>query len=339
MATETKRAAEIRLRLEAVNGFKIKSKEVRTVREPLTPAQLATIASEMAAAALQANAYEEEKKLMTKQLKDKKDEQDAIVTALAQTYEKGYEDNEADVFVVADFHEKVRRIFSIKTGLQVAQEPLQDQDFQEEMKLKPKAETPAQDGPKAPEKGEARMVDENEVVIMQNPERIALGFERDSAEGGTTTEDGSHIEDADYEVVDADAKDAAPEVIELITQIHTIEKKKGIVFINTAENLVLFTDNQSDIDKAQANIDLNAAGRKKGKSFYVVVTYIKSESRNHQLKSIAEREVQQTGEDATDIGIGATSDFEIKDGDDPDGLDAPAAPDPEITDPDEEEQY
>lgn len=331
MATETNRAAEIRARLEAINGFQIVCKEVQTIREPLTPEQMVTVAQEMAEHILKANQIEEEKKILSKKLKDQMDEENATAAALAQTYEKGYEDNECDVFVVADFHAKVRRVFSIKTGLQVGQEVIQDRDFQAEMKLKPKAETP--------EEGEARVVGENEIVIMQNPERIALGFERDSAEGGTTTEDGGRIEDADYEVVDEAAKDAAPEVIELVTQIHTIEKKKGVTFINTAENLVLFTENQKDVDQAQANIDLNTAGRKKGQSFYVVVTYIKSESRNHQLKSIAEREVQQTGEDTNDIGIGATSDFEIKDGDDPDGLDAPAAPDPEITDPDDEEQY
>lgn len=324
MATETNRAAEIRARLEAINGFQIVCKEVRTIREPLTPEQMVTVAQEMAEHLLKANQIEEEKKLITKKLKDQMDEENATATALAQTYEKGYEDNESDVFVVADFSAKVRRVFSIKTGLQVAQEVIQDRDFQGEMKLKPRTEKPATPT-QEPVVGEARMAGEDEVIVMRNPERIALGFERDNAEGGTTTEDGSVIEDADYEVVSEAKKSDAPVAIELVTQIRSIEKKAKVSFLNTAEGLVLFTENQTDVDDAQININLNQAGKEKGESFYVEIKYIETDTRNKQLVSIKERIVPQTGEDPTepvaikgdgfDIGNGIDLDAEAPDAD------------------------
>lgn len=301
MLKETSRAAEIRQRIEAMPGCKIVSKEVREIREPLTPEELVVIAQEMTGHILKANEIEEEKKAITKKLKDQIDEENAQATALAQTYEKGYEDNETDVFVVADFQAKIRRIFSIKTGLQVYTEILQDRDLQEEMKLKPAAEKAKSDAKEAqPAEGEAKMGD-GEVIIVANPERIALGFEGSGGETGEIAgNEGLTVTEADYEVL-GNLEQAPEPVIEtetLITQIRSVEEKEKVAYITTAENVILFTDDKDAISTAKKNAIENKDGAKEGKSFFVEIKYIKSETRNQQMVSIADREVPQTGEDA-----------------------------------------
>ena len=314
---ETKRAQEIRGRLEAINGFKIVSKEVRSIRTPLTEEQKAVIAGEMAAHVLEANKIEEEKKLVTKQLKDKMDEQNAQAASLAEVYEKGYEDVESDVFVVADVPGKIRRIFSIKTGLQVDQEVLQDRDLQEELKLKPTAAEPA----KEPAEGEAGMAKEGEIIIMANPERIALGYEGKGGEDGSLeSADGVQITEADYEVLEGETTAPKIEKEEIVTQIRSIEEgKDGIAFITTAENLVLYTDNKIDVAAAKENVQENKDGATRGNSFFVKITYIKSETRNQQLCGIEKREVPQTGVDEEFESRTVNDKVDIEEGEDPDG--------------------
>lgn len=314
---ETKRAQEIRSRLEAINGFKIVSKEVRSIRTPLTEEQKAVIAGEMAAHVLEANKIEEEKKLVTKQLKDKMDDQNAQAAALAEVYEKGYEDVESDVFVVADVPSKIRRIFSIKTGLQVDQEVLQDRDLQEELKLKPSAAEPA----KEPAESEAAVAKEGEVIIMANPERIALGFEGSGGETGEIAgHEGLTITEADYEVLEGETGGAEVEKETIVTQIRSVETADKITFITTAENLVLYTDAAVDIAIAKANIQENKAGAAQGNAFFVKLTYIKSDTRNQQLYSIEKQEVQQTGVDEEPFETKSINDHvDIEEGDDPDG--------------------
>lgn len=319
---ETKRAQEIRGRLEAINGFKIVSKEVRSIRTPLTEEQKAVIAGEMAAHVLEANKIEEEKKLVTKQLKDKMDEQNAQAASLAEVYEKGYEDVESDVFVVADVPGKIRRIFSIKTGLQVDQEVLQDRDLQEELKLKPAAAEPA----KEPAEGEAGMAKEGEIIIMANPERIALGYEGKGGEDGSLEgADGVQITEADYEVLEGETATPKIEKEEIVTQIRSVEEgKDGIAFITTAENLVLYTDNKIDVATAKENVQENKDGAARGNSFFVKITYIKSETRNQQLCGIEKREVPQTGVDEEFESRTVNDKVDIEEGEDPDG-EAPGA--------------
>lgn len=306
---ETKRAQEIRGRLEAINGFKIVSKEVRSIRTPLTEEQKAVIAGEMAAHVLEANKIEEEKKLATKQLKDKMDEQNAQAASLAEVYEKGYEDVESDVFVVADVPGKIRRIFSIKTGLQVDQEVLQDRDLQEELKLKP-----------ATAEGEAGMAKEGEVIIVANPERIALGYEGKGGEDGSLEgADGVQITEADYEVLEGETTNPKIEKEEIVTQIRSVETADKITFITTAENLVLYTDAATDIAIAKENIQENKDGATRGNSFFVKITYIKSETRNQQLCGIEKREVPQTGVDEEFESRTVNDKVDIEEGEDPDG--------------------
>ena len=319
---ETKRAQEIRGRLEAINGFKIVSKEVRSIRTPLTEEQKAVIAGEMAAHVLEANKIEEEKKLVTKQLKDKMDEQNAQAASLAEVYEKGYEDVESDVFVVADVPGKIRRIFSIKTGLQVDQEVLQDRDLQEELKLKPTAAEPAKESAE----GEAGMAKEGEIIIMANPERIALGYEGKGGEDGSLeSADGVQITEADYEVLEGETTTPKIEKEEIVTQIRSIEEgKDGIAFITTAENLVLYTDNKIDVAAAKENVQENKDGATRGNSFFVKITYIKSETRNQQLCGIEKREVPQTGVDEEFESRTVNDKVDIEEGEDPDG-EAPGA--------------
>lgn len=314
---ETKRAQEIKSRLEAINGFKIVSKEVRSIRTPLTEEQKAVVAGEMAAHVLEANKIEEEKKLVTKQLKDKMDEQNAQAASLAEVYEKGYEDVESDVFVVADVPGKIRRIFSIKTGLQVDQEVLQDRDLQEELKLKPTAAEPA----KEPAEGEAGMAKEGEIIIMANPERIALGYEGKGGEDGSLEgADGVQITEADYEVLEGETTTPKIEKEEIVTQIRSIEEgKDGIAFITTAENLVLYTDNKIDVTAAKENVQENKDGATRGNSFFVKITYIKSETRNQQLCGIEKREVPQTGVDEEFESRTVNDKVDIEEGEDPDG--------------------
>lgn len=315
---ETKRAQEIRSRLEAINGFKIVSKEVRSIRTPLTEEQKAVIAGEMAAHVLEANKIEEEKKLVTKQLKDKMDDQNAQAAALAEVYEKGYEDVESDVFVVADVPGKIRRIFSIKTGLQVDQEVLQDRDLQEELKLKPSTAEPAKESTE----GEAAMAKEGEVIIMANPERIALGYEGKGGEDGVLEDaDGIvRVTEADYEVLESETGGAEVEKETIVTQIRSVETADKITFITTAENLVLYTDAAVDIAIAKANIQENKAGAGQGNAFFVKLTYIKSDTRNQQLYSIEKQEVQQTGVDEEPFETKSINDHvDIEEGDDPDG--------------------
>lgn len=306
---EPKRAQEIRGRLEAINGFKIVSKEVRSIRTPLTEEQKAVIAGEMAAHVLEANKIEEEKKLVTKQLKDKMDEQNAQAASLAEVYEKGYEDVESDVFVVADIPGKIRRIFSIKTGLQVDQEVLQDRDLQEELKLKPE-----------PAEGEAGMAKEGEVIIVANPERIALGYEGKGGEDGSLEgADGVQITEADYEVLEGETTNPKIEKEEIVTQIRSVETADKITFITTAENLVLYTDAATDIAIAKENIQENKDGATRGNSFFVKITYIKSETRNQQLCGIEKREVPQTGVDEEFESRTVNDKVDIEEGEDPDG--------------------
>ena len=306
---EPKRAQEIRGRLEAINGFKIVSKEVRSIRTPLTEEQKAVIAGEMAAHVLEANKIEEEKKLVTKQLKDKMDEQNAQAASLAEVYEKGYEDVESDVFVVADVPGKIRRIFSIKTGLQVDQEVLQDRDLQEELKLKPE-----------PAEGEAGMAKEGEVIIVANPERIALGYEGKGGEDGSLEgADGVQITEADYEVLEGETTNPKIEKEEIVTQIRSVETADKITFITTAENLVLYTDAATDIAIAKENIQENKDGATRGNSFFVKITYIKSETRNQQLCGIEKREVPQTGVDEEFESRTVNDKVDIEEGEDPDG--------------------
>lgn len=313
---EPKRAQEIRGRLEAINGFKIVSKEVRSIRTPLTEEQKAVIAGEMAAHVLEANKIEEEKKLVTKQLKDKMDEQNAQAASLAEVYEKGYEDVESDVFVVADVPGKIRRIFSIKTGLQVDQEVLQDRDLQEELKLKPAATEPA----KEPAEGEAGMAKEGEVIIVANPERIALGYEGKGGEDGSLEgADGVQITEADYEVLEGETTNPKIEKEEIVTQIRSVETADKITFITTAENLVLYTDAATDIAIAKENIQENKDGATRGNSFFVKITYIKSETRNQQLCGIEKREVPQTGVDEEFESRTVNDKVDIEEGEDPDG--------------------
>ena len=314
---ETKRAQEIRSRLEAINGFKIVSKEVRSIRTPLTEEQKAVVAGEMAAHVLEANKIEEEKKLVTKQLKDKMDEQNAQAASLAEVYEKGYEDVESDVFVVADVPGKIRRIFSIKTGLQVDQEVLQDRDLQEELKLKPTAAEPAKESAE----GEAGMAKEGEIIIMANPERIALGYEGKGGEDGSLeSADGVQITEADYEVLEGETTTPKIEKEEIVTQIRSIEEgKDGIAFITTAENLVLYTDNKIDVAAAKENVQENKGGAMRGNSFFVKITYIKSETRNQQLCGIEKREVPQTGVDEEFESRTINDKVDIEEGEDPDG--------------------
>ena len=320
---EPKRAQEIRSRLEAINGFKIVSKEVRSIRTPLTEEQKAVVAGEMAAHVLEANKIEEEKKLVTKQLKDKMDEQNAQAASLAEVYEKGYEDVESDVFVVADIPGKIRRIFSIKTGLQVDQEVLQDRDLQEELKLKPAAAKSAAEPAKEPAEGEAGMAKEGEIIIMANPERIALGYEGKGGEDGALeSADGMVVTEADYEVL-AD-ETAAPEIEKetIVTQIRSVETKDKVTFITTAENVVLYTDAAVDIAIAKANIQENKAGAERGDAFFVKLTFIKSDTRNQQLYSITKQEVPQTGTDEEPFETKSISEHvDIEEGDDPDGED------------------
>ena len=314
---ETKRAQEIRGRLEAINGFKIVSKEVRSIRTPLTEEQKAVIAGEMAAHVLEANKIEEEKKLVTKQLKDKMDEQNAQAASLAEVYEKGYEDVESDVFVVADVPGKIRRIFSIKTGLQVDQEVLQDRDLQEELKLKPAAAEPA----KEPAEGEAGVAKDGEIIIMANPERIALGYEGKGGEDGSLEgADGIQITEADYEVLGSETTTQKIEKEEIVTQIRSVEEgKDGIAFITTAENLVLYTDSKIDVAAAKENVQENKDGAARGNSFFVKVAYIKSETRNQQLCGIEKREVPQTGVDEEFESRTVNDKVDIEEGEDPDG--------------------
>lgn len=314
---ETKRAQEIRGRLEAINGFKIVSKEVRSIRTPLTEEQKAVIAGEMAAHVLEANKIEEEKKLVTKQLKDKMDEQNAQAASLAEVYEKGYEDVESDVFVVADVPGKIRRIFSIKTGLQVDQEVLQDRDLQEELKLKPTAAEPAKESAE----GEAGMAKEGEIIIMANPERIALGYEGKGGEDGSLeSADGVQITEADYEVLEGETTTPKIEKEEIVTQIRSVEEgKDGVAFITTAENLVLYTDNKIDVAAAKENVQENKDGATRGNSFFVKITYIKSETRNQQLCGIEKREVPQTGVDEEFESRTVNDKVDIEEGEDPDG--------------------
>lgn len=313
---ETKRAQEIRSRLEAINGFKIVSKEVKNIRTPLTEEQKAVIAGEMAAHVLEANKIEEEKKLVTKQLKDKMDEQNAQAASLAEVYEKGYEDVESDVFVVADVPGKIRRIFSIKTGLQVDQEVLQDRDLQEELKLKPAAAEPA----KEPAEGEAGMAKEGEIIIMANPERIALGYEGKGGEDGSLEgADGVQITEADYEVLEGETTTPKIEKEEIVTQIRSVETADKITFITTAENLVLYTDAATDIAIAKENVQENKDGATRGNSFFVKITYIKSETRNQQLCGIEKREVPQTGVDEEFESRTVNDKVDIEEGEDPDG--------------------
>lgn len=313
---EPKRAQEIRGRLEAINGFKIVSKEVRSIRTPLTEEQKAVIAGEMAAHVLEANKIEEEKKLVTKQLKDKMDEQNAQAASLAEVYEKGYEDVESDVFVVADVPGKIRRIFSIKTGLQVDQEVLQDRDLQEELKLKPDAAEPA----KEPAEGEAGVAKEDEIIIMANHERIALGYEGKGGEDGSLEgADGVQITEADYEVLEGETTNPKIEKEEIVTQIRSVETADKITFITTAENLVLYTDAATDIAIAKENIQENKDGATRGNSFFVKITYIKSETRNQQLCGIEKREVPQTGVDEEFESHTVNDKVDIEEGEDPDG--------------------
>lgn len=317
---EPKRAQEIRDRLEAINGFKIVSKEVRSVRTPLTEEQKAVIAGEMAAHVLEANKIEEEKKLVTKQLKDKMDEQNAQAASLAEVYEKGYEDVESDVFVVADVPGKIRRIFSIKTGLQVDQEVLQDRDLQEELKLKPATAKSAAEPAKEPAEGEARMAKEGEVIIVANPERIALGYEGKGGEDGSLEgADGVQITEADYEVLEGETTNPKIEKEEIVTQIRSVETADKITFITTAENLVLYTDAATDIAIAKENIQENKDGATRGNSFFVKITYIKSETRNQQLCGIEKREVPQTGVDEEFESRTVNDKVDIEEGEDPDG--------------------
>lgn len=317
---ETKRAQEIRGRLEAINGFKIVSKEVRSIRTPLTEEQKAVIAGEMAAHVLEANKIEEEKKLVTKQLKDKMDEQNAQAASLAEVYEKGYEDVESDVFVVADVPGKIRRIFSIKTGLQVDQEVLQDRDLQEELKLKPATAKSAAEPAKEPAEGEAGMAKEGEIIIMANPERIALGYEGKGGEDGSLEgADGVQITEADYEVLEGETTAPKIEKEEIVTQIRSVETADKITFITTAENLVLYTDAATDIAIAKENIQENKDGATRGNSFFVKITYIKSETRNQQLCGIEKREVPQTGVDEEFESRTVNDKVDIEEGEDPDG--------------------
>ena len=317
---ETKRAQEIRGRLEAINGFKIVSKEVRSIRTPLTEEQKAVTAGKMAAHVLEANKIEEEKKLVTKQLKDKMDEQNAQAASLAEVYEKGYEDVESDVFVVADVPGKIRRIFSIKTGLQVDQEVLQDRDLQEELKLKPATAKSAAKPDKEPAEGEAGMAKEGEVIIVANPERIALGYEGKGGEDGSLEgADGVQITEADYEVLEGETTNPKIEKEEIVTQIRSVETADKITFITTAENLVLYTDAATDIAIAKENIQENKDGATRGNSFFVKITYIKSETRNQQLCGIEKREVPQTGVDEEFESRTVNDKVDIEEGEDPDG--------------------
>ena len=276
----------------------------------------------MAAHVLEANKIEEEKKLVTKQLKDKMDEQNAQAASLAEVYEKGYEDVESDVFVVADVPGKIRRIFSIKTGLQVDQEVLQDRDLQEELKLKPTAAEPAKESAE----GEAGMAKEGEIIIMANPERIALGYEGKGGEDGSLeSADGVQITEADYEVLEGETTTPKIEKEEIVTQIRSIEEgKDGIAFITTAENLVLYTDNKIDVAAAKENVQENKDGATRGNSFFVKITYIKSETRNQQLCGIEKREVPQTGVDEEFESRTVNDKVDIEEGEDPDG-EAPGA--------------
>ena len=107
---------------------------------------------------------------------------------------------------------------------------------------------------------------------------------------------------------------------EIVTQIRSIEEgKDGIAFITPAENLVLYTDNKIDVAAAKENVQENKDGATRGNSFFVKITYIKSETRNQQLCGIEKREVPQTGVDEEFESRTVNDKVDIEEGEDPDG--------------------
>lgn len=312
------REKEIRDRVEAL-GWKVVKSDTREVKTELTEDQMAAMAKDIDEHLKKYGELENEKKRVDKVLKDQMDDHESIYMALSKVRRDGFENRETEVLIVADVQGKVRRVFSLVSGLQVATEMLQDSDLQEDLGIKV---APAKKEKKAEKPAPA-------------PGPLEIGYESPKSESGEVVVEGVEIVEGDYEVLGQmeDATQIKPEQRELVTQIRSVEKKDGMFFITTAENEIFFTDKVGDSETAKYNIETNKNQVQMGTgvSAYVKISYLESNTRNKQLVEIEDREVVTSGTD-----VDAPLPAGIEEGDDPDAG-GTISNDPEVQEVDEDD--
>lgn len=273
MATSmNEREQEIRERMEAAGITPLKS-EHREIKCELTEAEMAKIAAEMTGHVLEGRKLEEEKKAVTKRLKDLQDAEEEQAQALAVLYKNGFEDRDKLVVIGIDIENKRRIVVDVETGLQLCTELMQDSDLQTSMKFKEnKARKPAAPKAAAP---------------------LEIGMEKVRTPKNAVEVDGEILsgeEIAEAEFVDADAE---PTTGEIVTQIFKTERQEkaapGFLFVTTAELKVFFTDDPEKI----ALIEAVKAGRG-----HLWIKYLDiPDQMNQQILELAVRDLSPEAEE------------------------------------------
>lgn len=265
------RIEDLRKRMKDA-GIIPKKTEERKVRTNYSPEEMSTLAARMAEHVLEGKRLEDEKKAVTKVLKDKQEKEEEAAQALAELYECGYEDMEENCLIGIDIANGVRIIVCIRTGLEVSREMLQDGDMQAEMPLDEAPETEAA-----------------EVVVK--PKRaptLEIGLDRGRADGPIEVE-GIVVDDEIYKQAGEGEKEPQKAEEIIVTQIRLTEERsgfKGVCFATTAEGIILFTED------ARFSEMLGLAVESKT---YVAITYDNShDTRNKRIVDIEERDAAPT---------------------------------------------
>ncbi len=264
------REQEVRERMEAAGITPLKSEE-REIKCEFTEVEMTRMGVEIDKLIAEALRLEEEKKAVTKKLKDLQDEAESSFRALSRMRSLGFEDRDKLVVVGIDLPNKRRIVVDVETGLQLCTEMLQDSDLQTSMKLKTNKAKKAPAEPKAPAPLE---------IGMDNHKKT-----KNAVDVGDVTLNGEEIEEG--VIVDADE---APKISEIVTQVWMLETQEqaapGFVFMTSAENLVFFTNDKEQI----AILEAVKAGRG-----YVAIEYLDvKDAMNKQILKLQVRDLSPT---------------------------------------------
>jgi hypothetical protein len=264
------REQEVRERMEAAGITPLKSEE-REIKCEFTEVEMTRMGVEIDKLIAEALRLEEEKKAVTKKLKDLQDEAESSFRALSRMRSLGFEDRDKLVVVGIDLPNKRRIVVDVETGLQLCTEMLQDSDLQTSMKLKTNKAKKAPAEPKAPAPLE---------IGMDNHKKT-----KNAVDVGDVTLNSEEIEEG--VIVDADE---APKISEIVTQVWMLETQEqaapGFVFMTSAENLVFFTNDKEQI----AILEAVKAGRG-----YVAIEYLDvKDAMNKQILKLQVRDLSPT---------------------------------------------
>lgn len=288
MATKSEQIKALKERLTSLGMEPIRI-EPRTYKEPLTEFEMAELAVEIDEHLETYKEAKNEKKAIDKVLNGKMETAMDEMIALKDLRKAGFREVEGDCIIALDKERNVRVAVSIKTGLEVSKEAIQDKDLQVTM---PVAD-PAEEAPAAPAED-----------APQAPAVLEIGYDSGRGEGGPIEVAGTVVTDEDLVGLGGEEK---PEGVVKNDQLRAIELQKvnkvDVFFVTTAEGLILFTEDKGMATTAQEAVESRA---------YVRFSYTpNAEARNFELTSM---EIAEVPVDETQL---VPEDMQT--GDDPDG--------------------